>query len=111
MPSIRFSAAVAWSMIIGSCVTRNTPAFFHRLDVDIGDRRAVQEDRAAGGHALSGDQADQRGLAGAVLAQQAMDGAAADRERHVAQRNGGAIALGEVLDPEDERILARLRGG
>ena len=67
-------------------------------DVDAGDVRA-----AGGGEGERGEDADRRGLAGAVVAEQPEDGAGGDVEVEVAQRPEVAEALAESLRDDPAR--------
>ena len=94
----------------------------HRLLVDRRDAVALRLRRVADGDVLPGQQdlaavrlvdaghdLDQRRLAGAVLAEEGVDLAGIERQRHVLQRLGRAESLGDVAHFEDRRG-ARARG-
>ncbi len=74
-----------------------------------GDRLAVEVDRALVERMKAGQHLDQRRFAGAVLADQAMYLAGAQRQRDVAQRTHHAEGLGRVARLEHDP--ARLAGG
>ena len=59
---------------------------------------AKHADRAGLGAEHAEDVLDERGLAGAVAADQAEDAAAGDRERHVVERLRGAELASEPAD-------------
>jgi hypothetical protein len=61
----------------------------------------ADEDAAGGGRHDAGHHLDQRRLAGAVIADQADDLVAADRQRNVAQRPDRAEGLADILQPND----------
>ena len=67
------------------------------------DLRAADADRAAVRLGEPGQDPDDRRLAGAVLADQAMDAATSDGERGTVERARRAIALPEALHPERRR--------
>ena len=64
---------------------------------------AAEEDLAPVGADDPGDDLDQRRLAGAVLADQRMDPAPGDLERHIGQGLRRAVGLGYPFDPESRR--------
>ena len=57
----------------------------------------------------AGDGADERGLAGAVGADNGDDGALLDVERNAVERLGVAVEHVEVFDPEHDHGFIRLR--
>ena len=65
--------------------------------------RALAEDAhiAGGGEVLRGEDRHDRGLAGAVAAEEAVDGVLLDGEADVVHRDGLAVALGEAGDLDD----------
>jgi hypothetical protein len=71
-----------------------------RIDRHLG---AIKEDRAAVRPDDAGQYLHQRRLAGAVLADDSVNGAALDLDVHVGKRDDAAIALGEVAD-RNERL-------
>ena len=73
----------------------------------IGDRLAGEEDLAAVGLVDAGHDLDQRRFAGAVLAEQRVDLARIERERHVLERLGRVEALGDVAHLENRRRRPR----
>ena len=73
------------------------------------DRLASQQDPAGVGLVEAAENLQQRGLAGAVVAEQAEHLAAAQMQVHVGERRHRAEALGDVLDPQD--IIAGSRAG
>jgi hypothetical protein len=68
---------------------------------DGGDVRAVERDPALGGRERAGDGPQQRGLAGAVRADQRDDLAPLDGERHGRDRPQQAVTDDEVTDVEE----------
>jgi len=66
-------------------------------DVAVGDRRAVERD-LAGAAEIAEDAFHQRGLAGAVFAEQADDLAARQLQAEVLQRGAAAVVFGQILD-------------
>ena len=79
------------------------------LPIAIGS--AVQQDLAAIRLMDAGHDLDQRRLAGAVLAEQGVNLAGIERERHVLERLGGVEALGDVAHLQDRRGDCRSVGG
>ena len=69
-------------------------------------RAAEQFDRATVGQDQPGQQLDDGGLAGAVLAEQGMHFAGHDAERRIIERDGRAIGLGDLADRERGRVPA-----
>ena len=77
------------------------PGLLHRLNIDMMQRLLVEIDRPGRGLALAGHDADERALACSVLAQQAVDGAGANRQVDIAQRDDAAIVLAKIFDAQD----------
>ena len=71
-------------------------------------RLAGQQDLAAVGLVHAGHDLDQRRLAGAVLAEQRMDFAGVERERHVLQRLRGVEPLGDAADIQNGLAVGRI---
>src|ERR1039457_1370428 len=65
------------------------------------DLLAVEQDPPAGGLLKTADDLDEGGLARAVVADQAEPLAALQPQADVGQRGHGAVALGDVLHPQD----------
>src|SRR5207237_1157532 len=63
--------------------------------------RAIDLEDPFAGAVTAGEDLDQRGLAGAVVAEQAMHLAAPQPHRHVSQSDDAAEVLGDVLELED----------
>ena len=72
---------------------------------DAGDVLAVELDRAGIGRHRAGDQREQRGLAGAVRADDAQRLALGDRQRDVVGHDQRAVGFAEVLDPQQHPAL------
>ena len=68
-----------------------------------GERAAVERERARVGRVDPGQHVEQRRLAGAVRADQAVDLARRDGERHLVQRLHAAEALADAARPEGAR--------
>src|SRR5690606_3718244 len=73
------------------------------------DVLAVHQDAPGRGRKDAGEQVDQRGLAGAVGADQGMAGALRDRERDAVGRGDAAEAAGEVVRLQHDRRHDRLQ--
>nr|WP_250279768.1 hypothetical protein [Frankia sp. Cppng1_Ct_nod] len=69
------------------------------------DVRAIDDDRAGVGRADAGEALEQGRLAGAVAAEQCVDGALADAQRRVRQGSRGAEPLGDGQRLQDGRRL------
>ena len=83
-------------------------AAFGEFDLDL---LAVEEDLAAVGPHDAGEDLHQRRLAGAVLADDGVDRAALDLEAHVGDRHDAAVALGEMADRNQRRVVVHLQSG
>src|SRR5205085_11698903 len=73
------------------------------------DRLVVQDDAAAVGRNQSGEESQERGLAGALRAEQRVELAGTDRERHVIDGARRAVALAHALhlqlgDADERRV-------
>ena len=74
-----------------------------------GERRALEEDAAAGGRLLADDGAQQAGLADAVAAEHAGHLAGLGGQADAAQRLGGAVVEVEVFDAQHAEHLEEAR--
>jgi len=66
------------------------------------DLGSIQEERASSGLGDAGKDLDQRGLAGAVLADERRHSAAPERESYVVQRQCPGILHGDAARLEDD---------
>ena len=109
-PTITRFARAAHQPVDGGLLRGHADAPAHRgrigHDVDAGDRG-----RALGGRRERGEDADGGGLAGAVVAEQAEDGAGRDVEVEVAQRPEVAVALAEAAGDDAAAALGGRAGG
>src|SRR5216683_562833 len=77
------------------------PAIDDAVRLEAADRLAVEDDAAGVGGDEAGEQVEERGLAGAVGAEDAGDLAGLEREGDVLHGGEAAEALGEALDLEE----------
>ena len=107
-PRKTFCATVSCGTTDGSCAIAATPC----SSASRGERNetslAVEEHPPAVGAVDARDDLPERRLAGAVLADERVDRAAPDGERHARERLDAAEVLGDVLELE-VRTFCRLR--
>ena len=101
-PTMTFSVTVRSGKGFSFWNVRATPQAGDAVGAQAGDVVAVEEDAAGVERLEAGDQVEQRGLAGAVRADDAEDLALVHVEGDVGVGGKAAVALGHALDVEQQ---------
>ena len=105
-PSVSSGVRSANSWLIWN--VRVMPSRTRSMRLEPGDVLAVEQDLAGGRAQHAGEQVDERGLAGAVRADQRMARALLDAERYVVRRDDAAEALVEADGFENDGVIGSL---